>query len=173
MTLNLRRASSAAIIICCSILLTACGFQLRGLVEVAPALQQLALVTPEQQRSNIEKSLRRYLQANDIAVVPASAANYQLEILEETHSRRTATLSASANIDEYELTSKVTFLVRNRAGAIVLHDQTVIAERTYDYNPDNQTASGSQEAVLRNEMYQQLASQIVRFYTAINPDQQP
>ncbi|MEH6575886.1 MAG: LPS assembly lipoprotein LptE [Amphritea sp.] len=172
MTRYLRKSSVAVILACFSMLLTACGFQLRGLVEIPQALQQLAITTPEKKRSEIAKPLKRHLQANGVEIVPSTAANYQLEILEESHTRRAATLSASADIDEYELTSKVVFLVRNRAGDIIINDQPVSVERTYDYDADNQTASNSQEALLRNEMYQQLASQIVRFYTAINPDQE-
>lgn len=164
-------AVAASFLLCCTMLLTACGFQLRGFVDIAEPLKQLAIETPEKVRSQVEKPLIRYLEANGVQILPATQANYLLQIIEESHTRRTATLSASADIDEYELTGKVRFLVKDRADEIVLAEQTVIVERTYDYDADNETASESQEQQLRQEMNLQLANQIVRFYTSIKPAQ--
>jgi len=167
---RMRTSSVAAtLLLCCTVLLTACGFQLRGAVDIAEPLKQLAITTPTKARSLVEKPLRRYLEANGVVIQPSTQANYLLEILEESHTRRTATLSASASIDEYELNSTVRFLVKDRQDNIVVNEKTVVVERTYDYDANNETASESQESRLRQEMQLQLANQIVRIYTAIKP----
>lgn len=160
------RLSTTVLLTACCLFLSACGFQLRGSADLAEPLRQLTLVTPERSRSQLAPVLRRQLEANGVSVNHGSG--YVLQILSEQRSRREATLGANADIDEYELTTRVNFLVKDTQGEIVL-DRTLQAERIYDYDTNKETASNAQEAQLYLEMDQQLASQILRFYTKVQP----
>lgn len=172
MTPVLKSRFSIALLALSCLFLSACGFQLRGAADIAAPLQQLSLIS-EGSRSELDTPLRRYLKGNGVQLVDTESANYTLEITSESQTRRVATLSASANVDEYELTSRVSFTVSDLHGEeprIVL-ERSLSVERTYDYDNNNATASSVQETQLRREMNQQLASQIVRLYAAINPAQ--
>ena len=166
MTHGLNRFSAALFLTITCLLVSACGFHLRGSTEIAEPLRQLTLVMPDRSRSSLEPLLRRQLEANGVTV--NGRKGYQLEISSESRSRREASLGANADIDEYELTRKVSFLVKNPQGEVVLERKLTI-ERTYDYDADRETASSVQEAQLYSEMEQQLASQILRFYSNIKP----
>ncbi|WP_290698100.1 LPS assembly lipoprotein LptE [Amphritea sp.] len=166
MTYGLNRFSATLFLIVSCLMLSACGFHLRGSADIAEPLRQLTLVMPDRSRSSLEPLLRRQFEANGIRV--NGGPGYQLEINSESRSRREASLGANADIDEYELTRKVSFLVRNPQGEIVLERKLTI-ERTYDYDADRETASSVQETQLYSEMEQQLASQILRFYANIKP----
>ncbi|MBQ0757067.1 MAG: hypothetical protein KBT66_14120 [Amphritea sp.] len=166
MTYGLNRFSATFFLIVSCLMLSACGFHLRGNADIAEPLRQLTLVMPDRSRSSLEPLLRRQFEANGITV--NGGQGYQLEINSESRSRREASLGANADIDEYELTRKVSFLVRNPQGEIVLERKLTI-ERTYDYDADRETASSVQETQLYSEMEQQLASQILRFYANIKP----
>lgn len=166
MTHGLNRFSAALFMTISCLLVSACGFHLRGSTEIAEPLRQLTLVMPDRSRSSLEPLLRRQLEANGVTV--NGGQGYQLEISSESRSRREASLGANADIDEYELTRKVSFLVKNPQGEVVLERKLTI-ERTYDYDADRETASSVQEAQLYSEMEQQLASQILRFYSNIKP----
>lgn len=157
---------SATLLLLCCLLLSACGFHLRGSADIAEPLRQLTLITPERSRSQLEPVLRRQLQAN--GVILNSGSGYTLQITSESRSRREATLGANADIDEYELTTKVSFEVKDPQGNPVLQ-RKILAERTYDYDSDKETASSAQEAQLYIEMDQQLANQILRFYANLKP----
>lgn len=173
MTVTLQRGLFLPLLATLCLLLSACGFQLRGAADIPAPLQQLALISKESRLSLLNLPLRRALEGNGVNLVETDAASFALEITNESQSRREATLSASADVDEYELTSRVSFTVTDLRGEqprIVL-DRTLAVERTYDYDNNNATASSVQEAQLRREMNQQLASQIVRIYAAINPAQ--
>ncbi|WP_299195154.1 LPS assembly lipoprotein LptE [uncultured Amphritea sp.] len=160
------RLSATLLLTVCCLMLSACGFQLRGSADIAEPLRQLTLVTPERSRSQLEPVLRRQLEANGIAVNTGSG--YRLKIISESRSRREATLGANADIDEYELTTKVKFMVQDPQGNPLL-ERDILAERTYDYDANKETASSAQEAQLYIEMDQQLAIQIMRFYANLKP----
>ncbi|MBR9829208.1 MAG: hypothetical protein GYB41_11270 [Oceanospirillales bacterium] len=149
-----------------SVMLTACGFQLRGLYDVPDALRQVTLVSASQP-SQIEPELRRALEINRIDLTPA--ARYRLEIISERHTRRTATLTGNADAAEYELRSEVRFRVidRQQDDRELIPERRLITERVYTNDRDNITASSSQEGLIRYQMQQDLAQQIVRQYLSI------
>ncbi len=123
------------------------------------------------QPSQIEPVLRTALESNQIRLTPS--ARYRLEIMSERHTRRTATLTGNADAAEYELRSELRFRVldREREDAVVLPERRVMSERVYRNQRDNITASGSQELLIRQQMLQDLAQQVVRQYLRVNTAQ--
>ncbi len=166
MTCCLSRLSATVFLTVCCLLLSACGFHLRGSADIAEPLRQLTLITPERSRSELAPVLRRQLEANGVSL--NTGTGYLLQITSESRSRKEATLGANADIDEYELTTKIIFIVKDPQGKQVL-ERTLLAERTYDYDTNKETASSAQEAQLYTEMDQQLANQILRFYANLKP----
>ena len=152
-----------------SLMLSACGFKLRGIYDVPDALRQVALVS-QTRSSQIEAELRRTLEVNRIKI--DAAAPYRLEIISERHTRRTATLTGRADAAEYELRSEVRFRVidLSRDGMELIPERHLMTERVYTNERDNITASSSQESLIRHQMQQDLAQQIVRQYLSIRVD---
>lgn len=153
-----------------SLTLSACGFKLRGLYDVPEVLRQVHLVT-ESTPSQIEPELRSALEVNRISLT--ESGRFQLEILSERHTRRIATLTGNADAAEYELRSEIRFRVLDRQNdnAVVMPERRIMNERVYRNERDNITASGSQEILIRQQMLQDLAQQVVRQYLRINTAQ--
>lgn len=150
-----------------SLTLSACGFKLRGLYDVPEALRQVQLVT-ESRPSTIEPELRTALTVNQIQLT--ESARYRIVILSEKHTRRTATLTGNADAAEYELRSEVRFHVidKQNDGAAITPERSVMSERVYRNERNNITATRSQETLIREQLLQDLAQQIVRQYLRIN-----
>lgn len=151
-----------------SLLLSACGFQLRGLQDVPEPLRQAQLVV-DSKTSQLERELRRTFSINGVQL--DAGGRYRIELTRERHTRRAATLTGNADVAEYELRSEAWFRVldtqdENRA---LIPEQRVMIERVYSNNPDNITASDSQEHLIRQQMQQELAQQILRQYISIRP----
>lgn len=163
----IKRLTPTLLVLLMSLTLTACGFKLRGLYDVPEALRQVQLVT-ESKPSQIEPELRTVLEINQVQLT--ENGRYRLEILSERHTRRTATLTGNADAAEYELRSEVRFRVldRQQNDAVIMHDRSVMNERVYRNERDNVTASASQETLIRQQMLQDLAQQIVRQYLRLN-----
>ena len=86
------------------VVLSSCGFRLQGSYQLPEQLQQLQLQAP-QFSEFAEQARERFTQAG-IELVD-QAGLYQVEILEDTLTRRTLSLSASGQVAEYELIYKV------------------------------------------------------------------
>ncbi|MGB2130082.1 MAG: LPS assembly lipoprotein LptE [Marinobacterium sp.] len=153
-------------LLCMSVLLSACGFKLRGLYDVPEALRQVSLVVAPQP-SQLEYQLRRALEINQIDL--SGDARYRLELVKERYTRRSATLTGNADVAEYELRSEAWFRVVDRLqdNREVIPEQRVMIERVYSNEPGNITASNAQENLIHQQMRQELAQQIVRQYLSI------
>lgn len=140
-----------------------CGFQLRGAIEVPDQLSILHL--EGNQNSALYQAVERYLQSNDIVLVDTpEQAPYQIELLGEKLGRRSASLTSRAKIEEYELRTTLTYTVRDMAGATLIEPTQIFTERTYSYDENNVNATAAEEALLRQEMSENLAAQLVRRY---------
>ena len=157
MTVQLR-----LILLIATLLITSCGFQLRGNAEVPPAMRELALQMPAG-RSALRLELSRTLRSNGIEL--AAAAPYSLQILKEKQGRRVASLDERVKADEYELRTEVRFQV-TQGDKFLIAPTAVRTERGYSYDADAITAENEQEALLRREMQQDISRQILRLYIA-------
>ncbi len=157
MTVQLR-----LILLLATLLLSSCGFQLRGSAEVPQEMRELALEMPAG-RSALRLELSRTLRSNGIQLV--AAAPYNLQILEEKQGRRVASLDESVKADEYELRTEVRFQV-TQGERFLIAPTAVRTERVYTYDSDAITAKNAQEALLRREMQQDISRQILRLYIA-------
>ncbi|MFC6670079.1 LPS assembly lipoprotein LptE [Marinobacterium aestuariivivens] len=143
-------------------LLAGCGFQLRGAAGVPESLRELELVMPAG-RSVLRTELGRTLRSSGIELVDSAAQ--RLEILEEKQGRRTATLTGDIKADEYELRTEVHFQV-SRGDQLLIPPSVARTERVYTHDASALTAKNEQEALLRREMQQDIARQILRRYLA-------
>lgn len=168
MSANSARAlwKSGFILLLCSLVLmiNGCGFKLRGLYDIPNNLTQVAIIA-ENPNSAMIKTLQQSLQANGVSVT--DAAPYRIEILEENMSRRTLSLDSSARASEYEIRGEVTFQVTTRDDQLVLTPRSLMSERSYNVDSRNITATESQEPILRQQIRQDLAQQIMRQYIRI------
>jgi len=137
-----------------------CGFQLRGSAEVPESMRELELVMPSG-RGELGIELRRTLRVSGIDVV--AGAPQTLEILKEKQGRRTASLTEDIKVDEYELRTEVSYQV-TQGDALLIPPTMARAARVYSYDRNAITAESVQEALLRREMQQDIARQILQRY---------
>lgn len=148
------------------LLISGCGFKLRGLYDIPESLTQVALQSSSSD-SQLKRALEQALEANGVVIT--DQAPYRIELLEQRFDRRTLSLDRSARASEYELRGEVTFRVTDQEGEELLPARTLMSERSYNVDSANITASDSQEPVLRQQMYQDLAQQILRQYIRLRP----
>lgn len=149
-------------------LISACGFHLRGAQNVDESLRQVTL-TGNNISSNLLHSLRQNMQFNGIE--ETASAPYQINILQNRYKRRAATISSNSDVDEYELSLDVVFLIQDKQGTPLTSDINIQRERIYDYDKDAAAASSEQESLLRRELHDSVAQTIIRRYLAIKPKQ--
>ncbi|WP_415885887.1 LPS assembly lipoprotein LptE [Neptuniibacter sp. QD37_6] len=148
--------------------MSACGFQLRGAQEVSADKQQVTIISGNA-NSELLKSLRQNMKFNGVREI--AGAPYQIQLRQFRYKRRAATISSSADVDEYELSVEVVMLVADQQGNPVTSDIKLQRDRTYTYNKNAAAASSEQEELLRRELYNSVAQSILRRYLSSNSAQ--
>jgi LPS-assembly lipoprotein len=166
-TTMMQTARVALVALIASLLLSGCGWQLRGAGMVPEGLDTLH-ISSRDPYSPLVVELTRTLRAANVRV-PESAADapYALAILSQRSSVRTATVNANARVSEQELSEEVEFLILDRDGKTLLPRSLVMVERVFEYDENNVLATRDEEQLIRGEMRRDLVSQMLNRFRQI------
>ncbi len=163
---SVRCKGASALLLVASMLLTACGFHLRGAyvfafktasIEVPGALPEFAL------------QLRRVLQNEGSIVVVESSAKPQARIrmLEVFSDKRILSLSSGGKVREFALEQRIRFDVVDENDRELLAATTIAATRDFSYSDAQALAKEGEERLLRNDMQSDLIAQMLRQLQAV------
>jgi len=148
-----------------AVLLTACGFVLKGAGE----LPFETLYTNIDENSAFGANLRRALRAASPGlrlVQRREEAHVILTQLGMTESRREIALSPDGRVEEYELTLVYSFELTTAQGEVLLPATTLETHREIPYDPDALQAKQGEISNLFVEMRHSLNDRIIRRLTA-------
>ncbi|WP_263144208.1 LPS assembly lipoprotein LptE [Pseudomonas sp. RIT-PI-AD] len=150
-----------------AILLSACGFQLRGTGDVDFALKEIDLEARNAYGDTV-RQLRHLLKSNHVKV--HAGAPYKLLLVREQETRRTASYTGAARSAEYELNTKLNYEIRSSDNLLLMQDQ-VDVQKVYVHDENNLIGSDQEAAQLREEMRRDLVQQMVLRLQLITPEQ--
>jgi len=150
------------ILISALVLLSGCGFHLRGNIDLPADLKKMH-VQGASKYSPMGLELRRSLKANGVDIVKnQSAAQVMLKVTPLKFERRLLSVSgASGKVAEYELIYTLNISLLDRKGQVLLASQTVRQLRDYTFDRDNVLGKGNEEARLKANMRSDLVRQIL------------
>ena len=142
--------------------LSACGWQLRSNPLLANQFGTVHISYPQSQIA-LAVELKRALKANNIELVGAvDKADYEIKLLDAQKSRRISALNPSARAAQYLVSQAVDYVVIDTQGVAVIPATTASAETTYNFNELDVLAAQSEEALLHNNLRQEIVRQILR-----------
>ena len=154
------------------LLLTACGFQLRGQAQLPPAMAvtYIASNTPSSAPpSELERTLRLVLETNGVTVTDDSqAATATIAILGESESRRTLATGPNGEVREYTLNYIVDYAVRLADGAELIPKDTLRVSRDVLYDEAQVLGRAAGETITMRDMIYDVAYSIIRRLQAVN-----
>jgi len=147
--------------------LTACGFHLRGAVELSADLSPLYLQSNN--AYELARDLKGLLRSNNIELAQTpGTANVTLSLIKEQKNRRIITVNSDGRASEYLLTYTVDVVF---SGAAIANDQkqqgakqisdTIILHRTLIFDPDVVLAATNESETLYRDMKRDAARQIL------------
>ncbi len=141
------------------LVLTGCGFQLRGDYDLPPLLERVVVTGPQFLRDELLVGLR----ASDVEVVGSrQEATAIIEIGRERFSERVLSVDPDTGRSrEFEVALAVNFKVEAPDGAVVAPNQTVALQRDYVFDEDAILGKSRERGVLREEMRRDAAQQIL------------
>lgn len=148
-----------------TLLLSACGFQLRGTGDVEFGLKELDLQARNSYGDTV-RELQTLLERNEVRVHPG--AKYSLNLANEQTRQRTASYTSSARSAEYELTSTLDYQFRGPQDRLLLEDRVEV-QKVYVHDSNNLIGSSQEGDQLRQEMRRELLQQLVMRIQRITP----
>lgn len=152
------------LVICC-VLLTACGFQLRG--QAALPFETLFISFPA--GHPIGTDLKRLIKAGTKTriVNKANDAQATLEIISVTNDKEIMSVSGGGRVREFELRYRVSFRLIDAKGIELIPQNVIALRRIIPFTDAQVVAKEGEEAMLVREMQGDSAAQIVRRMEAV------
>ncbi|MFZ6723985.1 LPS assembly lipoprotein LptE [Undibacterium sp. MH2W] len=143
-----------------AMMLSACGFKMRGPVSLP--FHSIYVALPE--ASPLGAELRRQIHANGQTQVMESAdgAEVIMDVLQESREKQILSLNSQGRVREYTLLYNFTFRLRNAQGKEYLEPVKMQLKRTLTFNEAVVLAKESEEATLYHDMQIDLVQQIMR-----------
>ncbi|TAL60987.1 MAG: hypothetical protein EPN84_08700 [Legionella sp.] len=146
--------------------LTACGFHLRGMVDIPVWLNNVAIIDKEGNNRDLVLLLKTQLKGYKVKVQTDPArAQYWLLINRSSFQQQIVSIGASTNPRQYQLILTVEFMLQERKGKIVKEPKIVSATRQLTINNDLILGSNEEAALLLKEMRQDAVVQIINRLT--------
>lgn len=157
------------ILVSALLLLSGCGFHLRGDIDLPAGLQQMH-VQGAAKNTAIGLELRRSLQTSGVNIVnEVSAAQVILKVSSPAFERRLLSVSGtSGKTTEYELIYTLNVSLQDRKGKVLLAPQKLRQLRDYTYDQNNVLGKGDEQSRLRVDMQRDLVRQILNRLQAYN-----
>jgi len=150
-----------AIVAAASLLVSACGFHLQGRTPLPDVVKEPYLQTADRQSEFVLSLERAMIVSGAHPVEQKERASVVVNILKDEVVRRTLSVSAQNQPDEYELTYTVRFAVI--AGDKELLPPTDISNvRSFAFAEQLLLAKNHEETILRQDMAHDLADMVMR-----------
>lgn len=145
-----------------AIMLTGCGFQLRGQIDLPEPMRQIALSTPDA-TTDFVRELTGQLRANGVQLTDGPTVGASRLVIERERVYREAlTISQDARVREYVLYLEVRLGFFNAAGEPIVDNEVVRLSREYRFDEQAILGSSREEEVLTQDLSRELATQLVR-----------
>mgnify|MGYP000284807275 CR=1 FL=1 len=99
----------------------------------------------------------------------AASADMVIELLSEREQRRSASVSGTARVTQYEMTYGVRYRVTDGKGTELVPTQWVDRLEVYSVDRNNIVGSSEEQSLLQREMREDILQQILRTLAAVAP----
>lgn len=149
-----------ALVLALVVFISACGFRLRGFIQLPAELQPLQVQATGSAR-NLGQTLTRQLEQSGITVTDsASQARLRLELTELEANEHQVIFGI---VEEYEIELSVKATARDAEGETLFSDEEFRAQRQYSYDSDNDTLLARDS--LRRELRSTMEGDLIRQLT--------
>lgn len=149
------------------LLLSACGFQLRGSGQSAVLPFSTLYISPTGVGIDLKRRLAR--SGSTTVVEDSKAAEGVVELLAETRDRQILSLNSQGRVREYTLNLRVNFRIKDQANRELLPTTQVVVQRTLSFDESKVLAKEGEEVTLYRDMQSDMVGQLLRRIAATRP----
>jgi len=150
------------------LVLSACGFQLRQ----APNFVFNSIYVAAPGNSSLGAELRRTIaHSSGLAVLdaagPRDAAQVVLDVMSEQREKVVVGLTASGQVREFQLRTRVKFRLRTPQGKDLIPETELLQQRDISFNESAVLAKEAEENLLYRDMQTDIVQQLMRRLAAV------
>jgi len=156
------------ILSCISVILSSCGFSLRG-SDVLSSKFQVIQLDMEQPNSEFSRLLRRSLEVADVTIEAVALTNSDSPVLLVSNERivsRPITVNPRARAAQYEMRLFINIALGN-AERYLISPETLMVERIYFEDIANIAGTQEEVEIITAEMRRELVNQLMRRLEAV------
>ncbi|MEI6336024.1 MAG: LPS assembly lipoprotein LptE [Methylococcaceae bacterium] len=148
-----------SVILGMALLLSACGYHLRGALELPAGLKNVYL---EGGSGQLQEQFNSAMKISSVAIASSpETAGIIVRIFDEDNQRRILSLSSTGTANDFELEYRFDYELVDSKNKVLMPRQSIAIKREYYNDQVAVIAKGNEEAVILNEMYQQAVRSIV------------
>ncbi|GAB1392050.1 hypothetical protein MASR1M60_02130 [Rhodocyclaceae bacterium] len=146
------------------LMLTGCGFQLRGTATLP--WETLYIGLPE--NSLLYHQIKRSIESGTHTriVNDAKEAQASLTVLQNNHNKSILSLSAKGLVREFQLTRSFVYRIQDAKGKELIPASQIILQREMNFDDERIFAKEAEEAMIMREIEQDLVIQLLRRLSA-------
>jgi LPS-assembly lipoprotein len=148
-----------------AVLLSACGFQLRGTGANQLSIKELDLSARDAYGLTVVQ-LRQVLEGSGVKIY--TGAPYKLVIVDEQESQRSASSSGSGRASEYTLNTTLNYQIRGSMDRQLLVNKVQV-EKVYVHDGNNLIGSDLEAGQVRREMRQDVVQNLMAQLQQLTP----
>ncbi|MGR6738834.1 LPS-assembly lipoprotein LptE [Pseudomonas chlororaphis] len=150
-----------------AVLLSACGFQLRGTGTTELAIKELDLSARNAYGETVTQ-LRQVLQSSGVKVY--AGAPYKLVLTREQESQRSLSYAGAGRSAEYEMTTVLNYEIQGQNNLSLLSDKLQV-QKVYIHDGNNLVGSDQESLEVRKEMRRELVQNMMLRLQLLTPTQ--
>ena len=148
-----------SVILMMALLLSACGYHLRGNLELPAGLKNVYL---EGGSAQLRDQFKRAMEISSIKLNDsAEGAGIIVRIFDENSQRRVLSLSSGGTANDFELSYRFDYELVDSKNKVLIAREPIEIKREYFNDQLAIIAKDNEETVIRNEMYQQAVRTLV------------
>ena len=153
-----------------ALLLSACGYHLRGAIDLPAGMKNVYL---EGGSAQLRDQFNRAMELSSVPLASSpETAGIIVKIFDEDSQRRVLSLNSQGAANDFELGYSFDYELVDSKNKVLVPRQSMEIKREYYNDQLAVLAKGNEEALIRDEMYQQAVRTIVnraRVALAANP----
>ena len=155
---TLRAVAVVSLLVCLAVMLSACGFQLRGSASL-PGEMAVTYIQAGNPYGTLVNDFAEALRTHKVTVTEDSQeATATLVIINSTLDKDVLSVNGSGNVLEYQLSQSIQFAVRIGDNVSLLEPQQVSMSRDYLYSSTDVLSKEREEAVVRRTLQRELVN---------------
>ncbi len=141
------------------LLVSACGYHLRGGIDLPDDLKNIYI---QGASSQLTESLKKSLRSSDGGLVETpEEAGLVIHVIKEDMRRRVLSLSSTGRANEYELYYLLDFNLIDAEGNHLSEKQTIELSRDYFNDQEDVLGKANEEQLIRKEMYRKAVKSMI------------